>query len=186
MELNSTRLARQPSSGQLTKGIETSDDPMVETRNGAYAVAVSFSRRAPEHFPMLQCRVLGGTSAIRGAATGKIDPERAFVGDRAQSAARGIPFRGQDQGKQKNSNRIALSRRARRVKKCSTNVPGGRHRPGQGRLLQVGWARGSRAARACQKSAKILRHRGNIRRYQPHDVTKSKTSDQQANSQESV
>jgi hypothetical protein len=164
---------------------------MVETRNGAYAV--SFSRRAPEHFPMLQCRVLGGTSAIRGAATGKIEPERALVGDRAQSAARGIPFRGQDQGKQKNfprdpipSNRIALSHRARLVKKRSTNVPGGRHRPGQGRLLQVGWARGSRAARACQKSAKILRHRGNIRRNQPRDVTESKTSDQQANSQESA
>jgi catalase len=31
--------------GQLTEGIETSDDPMVEIRNGAYAV--SFSRRAP-------------------------------------------------------------------------------------------------------------------------------------------
>jgi hypothetical protein len=34
--------------GQLTKGIETSDDPMVEIQNGAYAV--SFSRRAPEHW----------------------------------------------------------------------------------------------------------------------------------------
>jgi catalase len=31
--------------GQLTEGIETSDDPMVDLRNGAYAV--SFSRRAP-------------------------------------------------------------------------------------------------------------------------------------------
>jgi catalase len=31
--------------GQLTEGIETSDDPMVEIRNGAYAV--SFSRRTP-------------------------------------------------------------------------------------------------------------------------------------------
>jgi catalase len=30
--------------GQLTEGIEISDDPMIETRNGAYAV--SFSRRA--------------------------------------------------------------------------------------------------------------------------------------------
>ena len=31
--------------GQLTEGIEVSDDPMIEIRNGAYAV--SFSRRAP-------------------------------------------------------------------------------------------------------------------------------------------
>jgi catalase len=31
--------------GQLTDGIEASDDPMIEIRNGAYAV--SFSRRAP-------------------------------------------------------------------------------------------------------------------------------------------
>jgi catalase len=31
--------------GQLTEGIETSDDPMIETRNGAYAV--SLSRRSP-------------------------------------------------------------------------------------------------------------------------------------------
>jgi catalase len=31
--------------GQLTEGIEISDDPMIETRNGAYAV--SFSRRTP-------------------------------------------------------------------------------------------------------------------------------------------
>jgi catalase len=31
--------------GQLTGGIEPSDDPMIDTRNGAYAV--SFSRRNP-------------------------------------------------------------------------------------------------------------------------------------------
>ena len=31
--------------GQLTEGIEISDDPMIEIRNGAYAV--SFSRRSP-------------------------------------------------------------------------------------------------------------------------------------------
>jgi catalase len=31
--------------GQLTEGIEPSDDPMIEIRNGAYAL--SFSRRAP-------------------------------------------------------------------------------------------------------------------------------------------
>jgi catalase len=31
--------------GQLTGGIETSDDPMIDIRNGAYAV--SFSRRSP-------------------------------------------------------------------------------------------------------------------------------------------
>jgi catalase len=31
--------------GQLTDGIETSDDPMIDIRNGAYAV--SFSRRSP-------------------------------------------------------------------------------------------------------------------------------------------
>jgi hypothetical protein len=59
---------------------------------------------------------------MRGAATGKIEPERGLGGDRAQSAAHGIPFRGQVQGKQTNfprdpipSNRIALSHRARLV-----------------------------------------------------------------------
>jgi catalase len=31
--------------GQLTDGIEPSDDPMIDIRNGAYAV--SFSRRTP-------------------------------------------------------------------------------------------------------------------------------------------
>ena len=31
--------------GQLTEGIEISDDPMIEIRNGAYAE--SFSRRSP-------------------------------------------------------------------------------------------------------------------------------------------
>jgi catalase len=31
--------------GQLTDGIEQSDDPMVDVRNGAYAI--SFSRRSP-------------------------------------------------------------------------------------------------------------------------------------------
>jgi hypothetical protein len=59
------------------------------------------------------------------------------------------------------------------------------HRPGQGRLLSVGWARRCRAARACQKSAKILRRRGNIRRNQPRDVTEFKASNQQANSRPS-
>ena len=31
--------------GQLTDGVEASDDPLIDTRNGAYAV--SFSRRNP-------------------------------------------------------------------------------------------------------------------------------------------
>jgi len=31
--------------GQLTEGIESSGDPMIDARNGAYAV--SFSRRVP-------------------------------------------------------------------------------------------------------------------------------------------
>src|SRR5580700_3986246 len=65
-----------------------------------------------------------------GAATGKIEPERAHVDDRALSAARGIPFRGQDHGKQKifpldpiPSNRIALSPRARLVKGARRTFP---------------------------------------------------------------
>jgi Catalase len=37
--------------GQLTDGIEESDDPMIDVRNGAYAV--SFSRRNPRSSPML-------------------------------------------------------------------------------------------------------------------------------------
>jgi hypothetical protein len=67
---------------------------------------------------------------MRGAATGKIETETALVGDRAQSAACGIPFRGQDHGKQTNfprdpipSNRIALSHRTRLVKGARRTFP---------------------------------------------------------------
>ncbi len=74
------------------------------------------------------------------------------------------------------SDRALASRAA--CERRSTNVPGAKHRPRQSRLSLVGWAR------ACQKSAKTLRRRGNIRRNQPRDVTEFKACDQQANSQE--